>query len=107
MRLIPTPRERSFSAAFTLAPWLCSTVRRPSCLPSALARARPVIKGVDLFLHQQGLDTSTPSGRAMFQMLGVFAEFERAMIRERVPLTQRPRPLFRASLPKTALSAVR
>jgi DNA invertase Pin-like site-specific DNA recombinase len=41
-------------------------------------------KGVDLFLHQQGLDTSTPSGRAMFQMLGVFSEFERAMIRERV-----------------------
>jgi len=41
-------------------------------------------KGVDLFLHQQGLDTSTPSGRAMFQMLGVFAEFERAMIREGV-----------------------
>jgi DNA invertase Pin-like site-specific DNA recombinase len=41
-------------------------------------------KGVDLFLHQQGLDTSTPSGLAMFQMLGVFAEFERAMIRERV-----------------------
>src|SRR6185436_5877412 len=41
-------------------------------------------KGVDLFLHQQGLDTSTPSGSAMFQMLGVFAEFERAMIRERV-----------------------
>src|SRR5215469_13736330 len=41
-------------------------------------------KKVDLFLHQQGLDTSTPSGRAMFQMLGVFAEFERAMIRERV-----------------------
>jgi DNA invertase Pin-like site-specific DNA recombinase len=41
-------------------------------------------KGVDLFLHQQGLDTSSPSGRAMFQMMGVFAEFERAMIRERV-----------------------
>src|SRR5580700_3436282 len=41
-------------------------------------------KGVDLFLRQQGLDTSTPSGRAMFQMLGVFAEFEHAMIRERV-----------------------
>jgi DNA invertase Pin-like site-specific DNA recombinase len=38
----------------------------------------------DGFLHQQGLDTSTPSGRAMFQMLGVFAEFERSMIRERV-----------------------
>jgi DNA invertase Pin-like site-specific DNA recombinase len=41
-------------------------------------------KGVDLFLHRQGLDTSTPAGRAMFQMMGVFAEFERAMIRERV-----------------------
>jgi DNA invertase Pin-like site-specific DNA recombinase len=41
-------------------------------------------KDVDLFLHQQGLDTSTPSGKAMFQMMGVFAEFERAMIRERV-----------------------
>ncbi len=41
-------------------------------------------KGVDLFLHQQGLDTSTPAGRAMFQMMGVFAEFERAMIVERV-----------------------
>ena len=41
-------------------------------------------KGVDLYLHQQGLDTSTPSGRMLFQMLGVFAEFERAMIRERI-----------------------
>jgi DNA invertase Pin-like site-specific DNA recombinase len=41
-------------------------------------------KSVDLFLHQQGLDTSTPSGCAMFQILGVFAEFERPMIRERV-----------------------
>jgi DNA invertase Pin-like site-specific DNA recombinase len=41
-------------------------------------------KGVDLFLHQQGLDTSTSAGKAMFQMLGVFAEFERAIIRERV-----------------------
>jgi DNA invertase Pin-like site-specific DNA recombinase len=41
-------------------------------------------KRVDLYLHQQGLDTSTPSGRAMFQMLGVFAEFERAMITARI-----------------------
>ncbi len=39
--------------------------------------------GVDLYLHQQALDTSTPSGRAMFQMCGVFAEFERAMLVER------------------------
>jgi DNA invertase Pin-like site-specific DNA recombinase len=39
---------------------------------------------VDLFLHQQGIDTTTPGGKAMFQMMGVFAEFERAMIRERI-----------------------
>jgi DNA invertase Pin-like site-specific DNA recombinase len=38
----------------------------------------------DLYLNQQGLDTSAPAGRAMFQMMGVFAEFERAMIQERV-----------------------
>jgi DNA invertase Pin-like site-specific DNA recombinase len=40
--------------------------------------------GVDLYLHQQALDTTTPSGRAFFQMVGVFAEFERSMIQERV-----------------------
>jgi len=40
--------------------------------------------GVDLYLHQQGVDTTTPAGKAMFQMMGVFAEFERAMIQERV-----------------------
>jgi len=40
--------------------------------------------GIDLFLRQQGLDTTTPAGKAMFQMMGVFAEFERSMIRERV-----------------------
>jgi DNA invertase Pin-like site-specific DNA recombinase len=40
--------------------------------------------GVDLYLHQQALDTGTPAGRAMFSMCGVFAEFERALIRERV-----------------------
>jgi DNA invertase Pin-like site-specific DNA recombinase len=39
---------------------------------------------IDLFLHQQGIDTTTPGGRAMFQMMGVFAEFERSMIQERV-----------------------
>jgi DNA invertase Pin-like site-specific DNA recombinase len=39
---------------------------------------------IDLYLHQQGIDSTTPSGKAMFQMCGVFAEFERAMIVERV-----------------------
>jgi DNA invertase Pin-like site-specific DNA recombinase len=41
-------------------------------------------KNVDLYLEKQGLDTSTPSGRLMFQMVGAFSEFEREMIRERV-----------------------
>ena len=39
---------------------------------------------IDLFLQQQGLDTRTPAGKAMFGMMGVFAEFERSMISERV-----------------------
>lgn len=40
--------------------------------------------GVDLYLHQQAIDTTTPSGKALFQMAGVFAEFERSIIRDRV-----------------------
>jgi DNA invertase Pin-like site-specific DNA recombinase len=39
---------------------------------------------IDLYLHQQGIDTTTPAGKMMFQMLGVFAEFERSIIRERI-----------------------
>jgi DNA invertase Pin-like site-specific DNA recombinase len=39
---------------------------------------------IDLFLLQQGIDTTTPGGKAMFQMLGVFGEFERSMIQARV-----------------------
>jgi DNA invertase Pin-like site-specific DNA recombinase len=39
---------------------------------------------VDLYLHQQAINTRTPAGKALFGMLGVFAEFERSMIQERV-----------------------
>ena len=39
---------------------------------------------IDLYLHVQGIDTTTPAGKAMFQMLGVFSEFERSIIQERV-----------------------
>ncbi len=39
---------------------------------------------MDLYLHKQGVDTTTPGGKALFQMMGVFAEFERAMIQERI-----------------------
>jgi DNA invertase Pin-like site-specific DNA recombinase len=41
-------------------------------------------KKVDLFIHQQGIDTTTPAGKALFGVMGVFAEFERSMIQERV-----------------------
>jgi DNA invertase Pin-like site-specific DNA recombinase len=41
-------------------------------------------KKIDLYLHKQGIDTTTPSGKAMFQLCSVFAEFEQAMIRDRV-----------------------
>jgi DNA invertase Pin-like site-specific DNA recombinase len=48
----------------------------------SLCRETPHALGIDLLLHQ-GLDITTPAGKALFQM-GVFAEFERAMIQERV-----------------------
>ena len=41
-------------------------------------------KDCGLYLHKQGIDSTTPTGKMMFQMVGVFAEFERSMIVERV-----------------------
>jgi DNA invertase Pin-like site-specific DNA recombinase len=41
-------------------------------------------KKVDLFIHQQGIDTTTPAGKALFGVMGVFVEFERSMIQGRV-----------------------
>jgi DNA invertase Pin-like site-specific DNA recombinase len=41
-------------------------------------------KHTNLYRHKQGIDTTTPGGKLLFQMLGVFAEFERSMIVERV-----------------------
>lgn len=41
-------------------------------------------QNVGLYLHQQQVDTSTAAGMAFLQMAGVFAEFERAIIVERV-----------------------
>jgi DNA invertase Pin-like site-specific DNA recombinase len=71
---------------------------------------------IDLFLHQQGLDTTTPAGKALFQMMGVFAEFERSMIQERVRAglrravsegTQLGRPRIDADLEKRILAALK
>ena len=40
--------------------------------------------GIDLYLHQQAIDTSTPAGKLIFHVCSVFAEFERSIISERV-----------------------
>ena len=40
--------------------------------------------GVDFMSHQEAVDTSTPAGRMLFQVIGAMAEFERELIRERV-----------------------
>jgi len=40
--------------------------------------------GVDLYLDQQAIDTTTPAGKLMFQVTGAFAEFERSIIRQRI-----------------------
>jgi DNA invertase Pin-like site-specific DNA recombinase len=40
--------------------------------------------GVDLYLDQQSIDTTTPAGKLMLQMTGAFAEFERSMIQARI-----------------------
>ena len=42
----------------------------------------------DLYIHQSGIDTTTPSGKMMFQMCGVFAEFERGMTSDRLKCGQ-------------------
>jgi DNA invertase Pin-like site-specific DNA recombinase len=41
-------------------------------------------KGCELYVHKQAIDTNTPSGKMLFQMLGVFAEFECEIMRERI-----------------------
>jgi DNA invertase Pin-like site-specific DNA recombinase len=67
---------------------------------------------VDLHLHQQGIDTTTPAGKALFQMMGVFAEFERSMIQERVRAglaraRSEGRRLGRPTIPKAKEDAIR
>lgn len=66
-----------------VAAW--SVDRLGRSLPDLIAFLSDIqARGCDLYLHQQAIDTSTPSGRMLFQMLGVFAEFERSMIASRV-----------------------
>jgi DNA invertase Pin-like site-specific DNA recombinase len=72
--------------------------------------------GVDLYLDRQGVDTSTPAGKALFQMLGVFAEFERSIIQERIAAgiararlvgTKSGKPIGRARIEPAKEAAIR
>jgi DNA invertase Pin-like site-specific DNA recombinase len=72
--------------------------------------------GCDLYLERQAVDTTTPAGRAMFQMLGVFAEFERALITERVKAgiararkrgTKSGKPFGRPQTPQRKIEAIK
>jgi DNA invertase Pin-like site-specific DNA recombinase len=72
--------------------------------------------GVDLSLDRQGVDTSTPAGKALFQMLGVFAEFERSIIQERIAAgiararamgTKSGKPIGRARIAPAREAAIR
>lgn len=66
-------------------------------------------RGVDLFLHQQAIDTSTPSGRMLYNMLAVFSEFERAMIVARVKagLQRTKKRLGRPPMPKERVERIK
>jgi len=72
--------------------------------------------GVDLYLDQQAIDTTTPMGKLVFQVTGAFAEFERSMIRQRVKAglrravargTQLGRPRIALDLEKAILSSLK
>jgi DNA invertase Pin-like site-specific DNA recombinase len=72
--------------------------------------------GCDLYLEKQAVDTTTPAGRALFQMLGVFAEFERSIIQERIYAglararekgTKSGRPIGRAKIDAKKEAAIR
>ena len=66
----------------------CIVVTRIDRLARSIADLADIVrqlqaKGVDLRATEQPIDTSTAAGRAFLQMLGVFAEFETAIRRER------------------------
>lgn len=73
-----TRRDVDLVAAFSV----CRIGRSLQHLVSFLAEINA--SNVDLYLHQQSIDTSTPAGRALFGMLGVFSELERSLIADRV-----------------------
>jgi DNA invertase Pin-like site-specific DNA recombinase len=80
LRLLKDANRRRFDVAMA---WSIDRVGRSlSDLLGTIQHLEAV--GVDLFLDQQNIDTTTPTGRLLFQITGAFAEFERSIIRSRV-----------------------
>ncbi len=78
-QLLADARRRSFDALVVVKlDRLARSVRHLTALVAELEAL-----GVDLVVLDQGIDTSTPSGRLLFHVLGSIAEFERDLIRER------------------------
>ena len=72
-------KRRSFDAvAVVKLDRLARSTRHLTQLPAELEAL-----GVDLIVIDQGIDTSTPAGRLLFNVLGAIGEFELDMIRER------------------------
>jgi hypothetical protein len=112
------PQTAEISAGLKAQPLETGSHSSPVCSrPQPAGSGRAFLSeihalGVDLFLHRQGLDTTTPGDKAMFGMMGVFAEFERAMIQERVRAglaraRAEGKRLGRPSLPKEKEAATR
>jgi len=79
-QLMMNARERKFDAVLV---WkLHRFARSLKHLVNALAEFEAL--GVSFISLRDNLDLTTPSGRLMFQIIGAMAEFERALIQERV-----------------------
>ena len=67
-------------------------------------------KGAHLAATEQPVDTSNATGKAFFDMLGVFAEFETNLRRERQAegiLAAKQRGVYRGRLPKIDMATIR
>lgn len=79
-RLMSDAHQRRFDAVLV---WkLDRFARSLKHLVNALAEFEAL--GIAFVSLRDNLDLSTPTGRLMFQIIGAMAEFERALIRERV-----------------------
>ena len=78
-RLLADARRRRFDAvACVKLDRLARSVRHLTNLAGEFEAL-----GIDLVAIDQSIDTTTPSGRLLFHVLGAIAEFERDLIRER------------------------